>query len=122
MMRGVQGESVAARIRKRRQVLGMRQRDLAALLDVSPSTVANWETGKHLPRRYLGKVEQVLGISLEDEAEQQLPQIVRDNYDDDAVRAVWAQKRISADARLGMITWYVSQRDMGTGQAGSAGL
>ena len=58
---------IGTRISKRRHVLGITQRDLAARLGVSPSTVANWETGKHFPRRYLGKVEDVLGISLEND-------------------------------------------------------
>lgn len=56
---------IGTRIKKRRQVLRLTQEDLAAVLGVSKSTVANWETGKHFPRRYLGAVEQVLGISLD---------------------------------------------------------
>ena len=42
----------------------MRQIDLAALLDVAASTVANWERGKSFPERHLGDVERILGISL----------------------------------------------------------
>ena len=42
----------------------MRQKDLAALLGVASSTVANWERGKSYPGRYLGAVEALLGISL----------------------------------------------------------
>ena len=56
---------IGTKIARRRQVLGMTQQDLAAELNVSKSTVANWETGKHFPRRYLGRVEAVLGISLD---------------------------------------------------------
>lgn len=63
--------AIGTRIKKRRQVLDMTQQDLADALSVSKSTVANWETGKHFPLRYLGKVEQVLGISL-DEADDEL--------------------------------------------------
>jgi len=44
----------------------MTQDDLAAELSVSRSTVANWESGKHFPLRYLGRVEDVLGIDLSD--------------------------------------------------------
>lgn len=58
--------TIGTRIRKRRQVLGMTQDDLAAQLHVSRSTVANWESGKHFPLRYLGAVEHVLGIDLSD--------------------------------------------------------
>lgn len=56
--------ATGSRIRKRRQVLGMTQEDLARKLGISKTTVANWEVGKHFPRRYLGAVEQALGIKL----------------------------------------------------------
>jgi transcriptional regulator with XRE-family HTH domain len=57
---------IGTRIAKRRHQLGMRQEDLAEVLNVSKSTVANWETGKHLPTRHMGALEQVLGIQLDD--------------------------------------------------------
>lgn len=60
---------IGTKIRKRRQVLGLTQDDLAARLNVSRSTVANWESGKHFPLRYLGRVESVLGVSLNGDAE-----------------------------------------------------
>lgn len=56
---------IGTRIRKRRQVLRMTQDGLAAELGVSKSTVANWERGKHFPLRYLGAIEDVLGVSLD---------------------------------------------------------
>ncbi len=55
------------RIAKRRQALRMTQGELAAKLGVSKSSVANWESGKHFPKRKLGLVEAVLGVSLDDE-------------------------------------------------------
>ena len=70
---------IGTRIKKRRQILGMTQRDLAERLDVSPSTVANWETGKHFPLRYLGAVEHVLGISLDEEEDRPRFKPVSDN-------------------------------------------
>jgi transcriptional regulator with XRE-family HTH domain len=60
---------VGLRIKKRRQVLRLTQADLAARLGVAKSTVANWETGKHYPARYLGVIEEALGVSLTDEPE-----------------------------------------------------
>lgn len=63
------GAPIGIRIARRRQALGMRQEDLARQLGVSKSSVANWETGKHFPKRKLGLVEQVLGISLDGEPE-----------------------------------------------------
>ena len=72
MMQAMATDSaIGTRIRKRRQVLGMTQDEFAARLNVSRSTVANWESGKHFPLRYLGLVEEVLGVSL-DEAEEPL--------------------------------------------------
>lgn len=61
--------SLGTRIKRRRQVLRLTQEDLAVRLGVSKSTVANWESGKHFPLRYLGAVEQELGISLNGSAE-----------------------------------------------------
>lgn len=34
---------------------------------MSPSTVANWERGASWPKKKWGKIEQVLGIALDDE-------------------------------------------------------
>ena len=59
------GSRIGAVIRKRRQVLGMTQDELAARVGVSKSAVGNWERGKHFPLRYLGAVEAVLGIDLD---------------------------------------------------------
>ncbi len=63
---------IGLRIKRRRQVLGWRQEDLAERLGVAKSSVANWESGKHFPKRKLGLVEAVLGISLE-EPEPRIP-------------------------------------------------
>lgn len=57
--------TIGSKIRKRRQVLGLTQQELADKLHVAKSTVANWESGKHFPLRYLGAVEQALGIDLD---------------------------------------------------------
>ena len=55
---------VGALIRHRRQVLDLRQPELAARLGVSRQSVSKWETGLSYPGRSLGKIEDVLGISL----------------------------------------------------------
>ena len=57
---------IGVRIARRRQALGLRQEDLAAKLGVARVTVSNWESGKHPPKRKLGAIEAVLGISLDD--------------------------------------------------------
>ena len=71
---------VGARIAKRRHQLDWSQVELARKLGVSPSTVANWERGASYPKKKLGKVEQVLGISLDGEPEPEpaVPQSVID--------------------------------------------
>lgn len=58
---------IGRRIARRRHQLGWTQIELAARLGVSPSTVANWERGASYPKKKFGKVEQVLGVSLDGE-------------------------------------------------------
>jgi transcriptional regulator with XRE-family HTH domain len=78
------GSPIGTRIAKRRQVLGITQDELAHELrrltgrPVSPSTVANWERGKHYPQRYLGALEEVLGVSLEDDGPDPREEELRD--------------------------------------------
>jgi transcriptional regulator with XRE-family HTH domain len=56
--------TAATRIRLRRQQLGMTQAQLAAKVGVHVATVTSWEAGT-FPSRHQGKVEAVLGISLD---------------------------------------------------------
>lgn len=56
--------AIGTTIRMRRQQLGMKQTELGRLVGVDRASVANWESGRHYPLRYLGKLESVLGISL----------------------------------------------------------
>jgi len=60
---------IGARIARRRHQLDWSQVELAGRLGVSPSTVANWERGASYPAKKWGKVEQVLGITLDGEPE-----------------------------------------------------
>lgn len=71
---------IGRRIARRRHQLDWSQVELAERLGVSPSTVANWERGASYPKKKLGKVEQVLGINLDDEPEPQpaIPPILVD--------------------------------------------
>jgi transcriptional regulator with XRE-family HTH domain len=66
MMRGMATEPrIGTRIRKRRQALGMKtQQELAERIGVDRTTVANWENDVHYPTRYIGALEDVLGVSL----------------------------------------------------------
>lgn len=67
---------IGTRIRKRRQELRLTQEELASRVGVHPSSVGNWEKGKHFPQRYQGAVEAVLGIIL-DEPEPEVPESLR---------------------------------------------
>lgn len=101
---------VGTRIKKRRQVLGLTQQQLAERLDVNRSTVADWERGKHFPLRYLGKVEDVLGISLSDDGPE--PPVIPPDL----------QRRIDAlspDERRYVID-RLTRRNGGSGSAGQA--
>jgi transcriptional regulator with XRE-family HTH domain len=64
--------TTGARIRRRRQELDMTQKELAERVNVDESSVINWETGKHYPKRKLGALELVLGIRLDGEDEKPL--------------------------------------------------
>lgn len=81
----------------------MRQEDLAAAVGVSKSSVANWESGKHFPKRKLGAVEAALGVRLDDEPEPDvLPEGLRDAIRDtipDAQRAALVEQVVEAALR-----------------------
>lgn len=66
---GARNKRVGAVIRKRRQVLGWEQWELAERVGVHVNSVQKWEAGTHYPSRKLGKLEEVLGVRLDDEAE-----------------------------------------------------
>jgi transcriptional regulator with XRE-family HTH domain len=56
---------IGTKIRKRREALGLTQKQLAERLNVHWSSVLNWEKGRHLPARHVGAIESVLGVSLD---------------------------------------------------------
>src|SRR5512135_2645858 len=59
---------IGARIRRARQHLGMSQEQLAARIGASRSAVNAWERDRAWPRNIV-RLEEVLGVSLEAEAE-----------------------------------------------------
>ncbi len=89
-------------IRKRRQALGLRQHELAARVGVDRSAVSNWERGHHFPLRYQGRIEEVLGISLDEEPG--LPDLVAAHASDERVMEIWRLETIPPDTRLAMIS------------------
>jgi transcriptional regulator with XRE-family HTH domain len=85
----------AARIRLRRQQLGMTQAQLAAAVGVHVATVTSWEAGT-FPSRHQGKVEAVLGISLNT-----APDPV-----EEAVRAISELEWLTPDDKQALIAEY----------------
>lgn len=57
-------EPVGILIARARQRRRWSQRQLAEALQVSTSTVANWERGEHFPLKKAGVVEELLGIKI----------------------------------------------------------
>ena len=56
---------VSARLRKRRQSLGIRQKDLAELAEIAVHTLSNIESGKGNPSlEVLGRLLDCLGLKL----------------------------------------------------------
>lgn len=68
MIAGMADVPVGRRIRLRRQALKWSQQELADKLGVNRATVSAWERGKHLPERNEGAIENVLDISLTQDA------------------------------------------------------
>ena len=86
---------VGTRIAKRRHVLGLTQEALAARVGVSKASVTKWETGQHYPKRHLGRLEAVLGISLTgDDAE---------TYTDPDEARIWGWTEYTPAERRAMI-------------------
>ncbi len=54
-------------LREWREARGFTQLDIAFGLGITPTTVANWETGRSQPRaRYLRALADYLGVSMDD--------------------------------------------------------
>jgi transcriptional regulator with XRE-family HTH domain len=58
------------RIRRARERKRWSQRELAAAIGVGTRSVGRWERGEAVPRNAIGALEHVLGISLEEDAEE----------------------------------------------------
>ena len=49
--------TLGERLEKARKEAGLKQEDMAAIMDVSPATISNWETGARKP--VMGEIELV---------------------------------------------------------------
>lgn len=103
-------------IRRRRQLLGMTQDDLAKRIGADRSAVSAWERGVQFPLRFQGRVEDALGISLEDEPPP-LPDLVARNQHDPRVMTIWGLTELPEQTRLGMISWLLRQDQRGSAAA-----
>lgn len=104
---------IGARIRRRRQELGLTQRELADLVGVDESSVINWESGKHYPRRKLGKLESVLGVRLDGQDDEPVSPISA------PLREVIYQELSPADAAR--VIEVIERELTGSGADGEAG-
>jgi transcriptional regulator with XRE-family HTH domain len=89
-------DGIGTRIAMRRQQLGLTQEELAARLHVHKSTVVNWETGRHYPKRHLGAIEAVLNVNLTDRQS-----VVTFTTADEAL--IWSLDRFTEDERHALI-------------------
>ncbi len=72
---------IGTRIKRARERKRWSQRQLAEALKVDRKTVDNWENHRTSPRSSIGAIEEVLGVSLDDDAPEPdiLPPGVRDD-------------------------------------------
>lgn len=57
-------ESIGILIQRARHRKHLTQQEMADALEVSKSTVANWERGESYPLRNAGAIEELLGITI----------------------------------------------------------
>lgn len=76
MMVGMATEqpTLGARIRRARERARLSQEELAKAVGASPRAVGDWENNRRKPRNRIGALEEVLGVSLDDDSEPE-PQI-----------------------------------------------
>ena len=75
-------QSLGMRIRRARKRARLSQEDLARAIGVSVRAIGDWENDRRKPRNSLGALEQVLGVSLdEDLPEPVLPQALVDEIE-----------------------------------------
>ena len=64
--------SVGEKLKQRREALKVTQRQIALKLDVTVTTVQNWEAGRHIPKLYPNQMKalcDLLKFTLEDLAD-----------------------------------------------------
>ena len=111
---------VGAQIRRARQLLDMRQQDLADKLGVSRNTVAKWEVDQAYPQRKQARLEQVLGISLDGEPAEPAELVPEDEWeaavlaDDDLPDRI--KQAFIRDSRAARAAYSRPSRSPGTGQ------
>lgn len=67
--------TLGTRIRRARERVRLSQEGLARAVGASVRAVGDWENDRRKPRNRLGALEEVLGVSLDDEEEQQRPAV-----------------------------------------------
>lgn len=93
------GDPIGTRIAKRRQMLGLTQSQLAALVGASKTSVAKWESGAHYPQRKLGALEHALGMNLTGGGDA----VFHPDLADPAEALIWGMTRYREDERRDFI-------------------
>lgn len=101
------GPPLGTRIKRARERKRWTQQQLADALDVNIKTIDNWENGRTSPRSSIGALEDVLGISLDEDeprplvSDRLLTDIRRELGDEKAALMIAALEETSADPRVG---------------------
>jgi transcriptional regulator with XRE-family HTH domain len=95
---------IGAQIRRARQLLDMRQQDLADKLGVSRNSIDSWENDRSYPQRTLARLEQVLGVSLDEDAPAAGPLDDLKPWQEPWEEQVAADEGLAVDTRRWLIT------------------
>ena len=104
---------VGARIRRARQLLDMRQQDLADKLGVSRNTVDSWENDRAYPQRKLARLEEILGITLEPRDPLSVPLEPENDWE----REVLGDEELDLEVRRALVLDWRAARDEALAQA-----
>jgi transcriptional regulator with XRE-family HTH domain len=100
-------------IKRARERLRWTQDELAERMGVSTKSIDNWENGRTSPRSAIGALEEVLGISLDEDAQ-------LDRSPSDTEADIWNLQGLSEDEKAWLIAWLRTRRAMGPGSGGPA--
>jgi transcriptional regulator with XRE-family HTH domain len=102
--------AIGTKIKRARERKRWTQKQLAEAVGVSQKTIDNWEHGHTKPRSAIGALEEVLDVSLDDEAVAKVPALSAETME--SIRS-----ELGAELGAGVIAF---ARDIANGQTGGA--